>query len=210
MKMLILLIATAIAAAAQDTPDFSQAIPARPQAPIRWAAEFSYPSAAGETTRRPMRITVDYTKPATRVVESMANGPSIERWYAHGLEVCRVPEVAEPIVIPPDNPPDLQTADYSRVFFPLFSWVGQKSFRGKEKKFGQDVFVFESPFGTASTQRAYISAANLLPLALESPSFTIRYSFAAAEPVELPADFREVVEKYRSQLRAALKPVGSN
>ena len=195
-------------ALAQEGPDFSRPVLASPKPPIRWVAEYTYPSPVSGS-RRPVRITVDHTKSATRVVKTLANSKTEEQWFAEGLEFRRIPDGSEPVVVPPENPPDPQTADYVRVFFSKLGWLGEHSYRGKEKKFGQEVFVFEAPYGTASTQCAYISAATLLPLALEFPSFTIRYAFSPAEPVELPVDFKAAFETYRRQVRAAMMPAES-
>jgi len=210
MKMWIMLVATVWAASAQDLPDFSRPVPAVPQAPVRWVEEYSYPPVAGSVERRNFRVTVEHTKNATRVVENLGNGPAVEHWYFQGFEIRKIPEVGEFVVVSPAEALESRSADYARVFFPRLTWIGEKTFKGKEKKDGKETFVFEAPYGTASTQRAYLSAETLLPVAFDSPSFTIRYSFSPAEPVELPADFKEALEKYRSQVRAALKPVGGN
>jgi hypothetical protein len=208
MKAGIFWIVTTALAVAQEGPDFSKPIPARPGAPIRWVADYSYSAERSPGARRPVRLTVDFTKTATRVVKTLVGGQTEEQWFAEGVEFRRVPNVNEPVVLAPEDSPDPQTPDYVRVFFPKLGWVGERSYRGKEKKFGQEVFVFEAPYGTASTQRAYISAATLLPVALEFPSLVIRYAFSPAEPVELPADLRTALETYRGQVRAMRKPGG--
>jgi hypothetical protein len=212
MKKWLILVGTACTAMAQDLegPDFSRAIPAVPKAPVRWIAEYANSLPVSDGSRRVVRTTVDHTKSVTRVVEEKADGSSVERWFADGFEIRRVAGLDEPVVTPPENPPDSQTPDYVRVFFPRLSWIGEKTFQAKEKKFGREVYVFEAPYGSASTQRAYIAVDTLLPVALETSTLKIRHSFAEAEDITLPADFKAAWEKYRRQARAASKPVGSN
>lgn len=209
MKIGMILLATILAASAQDRPDFSGALPAVPKPPVRWVVEFTYPPRADGVGRRPSKTTVDHTKSATRVVETMTDGSSTERWFSQGFEITRVPGSPEVVVIPPEMPSDPNSADYLRVFFPRLGWVGENAYQGREKRDGKEAYLFEGPYGTASTQQAFLSAETLLPMAIASPSVTMRYSFLPPESVELPADFRTALETYRSQLRAAMKPVGS-
>lgn len=208
MKIGMILLTTILAAFAQERPDFSAGLPAVPKPPVRWVVEFTYPPRAGGVARRPSKTTVDHTKSATRVVETMTDGSSTERWFSHGFEITRVPGSSEVVVVPPEIPSDPNSADYSRVFFPRLGWVTEQAYQGKEKRDGREAYLFEGPYGTASTQRAFLSAETLLPVALESRSFTMRYSFLPAETVELPAEFKTALETYRSQLRSAMRPVG--
>lgn len=212
MKMSLVLLAAALTAVAQDPvhPDFTRPIPAVPKAPIRWIAEYSHSLPVGDGSRRLVRTTVDHTKSVTRAVEEMADGSSVERWFADGFEIRHVPGLEEPVVIPRENPPDPQNPDYSRIFFPRLSWIGEKSFLTREKKLGREAYVFEAPYGSTSTQRAYIAVETLLPVALETSTLKIRYAFSEVGNVELPADLRTALEKYRRQWRAASQSVGGN
>lgn len=152
--------------------------------------------------------TVVITKTGTTYREEviLASGNKYEKWTVNGTQLRTKPNKASIYVIEEflisDNE-KVENPDYtsfSKSDFEELTWISMENFKGVDTYQEKPVFKFESD----DNKKALLSVETQLPVFYsdESRSINFVYNSAPSALLELPDNFRKILEKYKSAIES--------
>ncbi|CAN5688848.1 hypothetical protein BH09VER1_BH09VER1_03870 [soil metagenome] len=133
------------------------------------------------------------------------SGLKEEKWTFDGAQLRKVPgtDIIVPITASTAEIPQANYSDYGQRDFPELGWISRSNYQGVQVYQGKPAYFFEEKDSNGRQLTAFLSEAQL-PLFFSDQAIKRTYSYnpTPAETLKPPAEFLEVLARYKRGIEA--------